>query len=216
MRRLVAVACALAAIAGLAYPYPAQAAEPQTILTIGDSWNEGVGDRVTSNGLGWSPATAKALGLPLTRDGKGGSGYVNPTTYGAGVFGDRVYRHKADGYRVVIIQGSTNDKAYLSRLAGNANWTLKAAKARYPSARLVVVGPVSISGRNDAETLAVRDKLRAAAAVAGVPFVDGIAEGWFVPGDWSRYSNAATGHPNDAAYQLIGQRVAADVKRMGY
>jgi lysophospholipase L1-like esterase len=192
---------------------PAQAAT-NPLLVIGDSWTQGVGDRVSSNGLGWSPVAASLLGMALTQDGKGGSGYVNRTTYGDNTFGQRVYRHPADAYRTVIFQGSTNDKAYLSTLAANANMTLRAAKKRYPSALIVVVGPTSISGTSDAATVKVNDKLRAAAWAAGVPFIDAIGEGWFVPGDWSRYSDAATGHPNDAAYQVIGRHIADDVANL--
>jgi lysophospholipase L1-like esterase len=124
------------------------------------------------------------------------------------------YRHPADVYRTVIFQGSTNDKALLSTLASNANMTLRAAKKRYPSALIVVVGPTSISGTSDAATVKVNDKLRAAAWAAGVPFIDAIGEGWFVPGDWSRYSDAATGHPSDEGYKVIGRHIADDVANL--
>lgn len=200
----------LASLQLLGSPAPAHAASTPQLLVIGDSWTEGVGDRNPSNGLGWSPVTASLLGARLTQDGKGGSGYANRTTYGDNLFGTRVYQHR-DVYRWVVLQGSTNDKAYTSVLAGKANATLKAAKARYPHAVIVVVGPTAIAGSPDAATVKVNDKLRAAANAADVPFVDAIGDGWFRSGDWSRYSDAATGHPNDAAYGVIGRHLAADL-----
>jgi len=202
--------------ASLTVAVPAEAAT-DSLLVIGDSWTEGVGDRVSSNGLGWAPVTASLLGMPLTQDGKGGSGYVNRTTYGDNTFGQRVYRHPADAYDVVILQGSTNDKAYVSTLASNANMTLKAAKKRYPSALIVVVGPTAISGTPDAATVKVNDKLRAAAWAADVPFIDAIGEGWFRPGiAWkdNPYVDQATGHPSDAGYRVVGEHVASDVANL--
>jgi lysophospholipase L1-like esterase len=209
--RIGALACATIPLLAALTAQPAQALTPNTLLDLGDSWSQGVGDRNPDNGLGWAPVTASLLSARLTQDGKGGSGYVNPTAYGAGTFDQRVYRHPANAYRWVVIQGSTNDRNYLSSLAGSANMTLRAAKARYPSARIVVVGPTAVNGAPDATTLTINAKLKSAASAAGVVYIDAIAEQWFRPGDWGRYSDAATGHPNDAAYTVIGKHVAADI-----
>lgn len=200
--------------ASLTVAAPAEAAT-NDLLTIGDSWNYGVGDRDPSNGLGWSPVAASLLGARLTQDGVGGSGYVNRACFKScgGTFDQRDYHHPAGAYDIVVFQGSTNDKEvpYIGQLAGAANMTLKTAKRRHPNALIVVVGPTAINGSPNAATVKVNDKLRAAAWAADVPFIDAIGEGWFVKGDWSRYSDAATGHPNDAAYRMIGRHIAADL-----
>jgi lysophospholipase L1-like esterase len=216
--RLLALLALPLVAASLTVAAPAEAST-NDLLALGDSYTEGVGDNVPGNGEGWAPVAAKILGARLTQDGRGGSGYANPTAYGAGIFDSRLYRHPADSYRWVVIQGSTNDKKYLAAdpagYAGKVNMTVRAAKVRYPHATVVVVGPVSVSGTTDAETLRINDTLRRYAAYNHVPFIDAVGEGWFkagmVPSSWSRYSDPATGHPNDAAYTVIGQHVAADI-----
>ncbi len=219
-RRTVA-ALAAAAVVGVLWPFPAHAATPALtlparprVLIVGDSYTQGVGDDDASNGLGWAPEAAAALGWQATVDGRGGSGYVNPTTYSAGTFASRLWRHPANGYDLIVIQGSSNDQHYSATvLAGAVNMTLRTVRRRYPSAKVVMVGPTNPYG-NTANYATVDAKLKAGAVRYGVPFVDPMVEGWFVAGDGAKYANQADGHPSDAGYKVIATRFVADVKEM--
>jgi len=183
------------------------------VLLVGDSYTEGVGAEPISNGYAFK--VAEPLGWTLTRDGRGGSGYVNPTTYGAGIFAERLPRHPTDAYDLVVLQGSSNDVRYgNAELDANLDATLQIVRDRYPRAQVLMVGPTNPYGNPSPDLLRVNGEVKAAAAAWGVPFIDPLAESWFVPGDGRWAANPANGHPSNAGYQRIADRFVAGVRAL--
>lgn len=183
------------------------------MLLVGDSYTEGVGAEPSSNGYAYK--IAEPLGWALTRDGRHGSGYVNPTTYGAGIFADRLLKQPADAYDLIVLQGSSNDIRYTAaELDTNLATTVRIVRERYPRAQLLMLGPATPYGRPDPEFIRVNDQVKAAAAGTGAVFVDPVAERWFVPGDGTWAANPANGHPSNAGHQRIADRFVADVRAL--
>lgn len=222
--RRVLVAGLLAMCALLPVGAAAHAAEPAPpaplnlpaqprVLLIGDSYTQGVGAVPESEGYAYK--IAEPLGWTLTIDGFGGSGYANPTTYGAGIFASRLWKHPADAYDLVVLQGSSNDAKYTdSVLAGDINMTLRTVQRRYPHAKVLMMGVTNPYGSPSPDLQRIDGKLKSYAAMYGVPFIDPLAEQWFVPGGGKIYANPTNYHPSNAGHQLMADRFVTDVKAM--
>lgn len=189
--------------------------KPRT-LVIGDSYSVSTG--ATPNTAGWAFQLDSLLGGSTTVDGVGGTGYVNPGP--SGTFNDRLWRHLADAFDLVVLQGGSNDVRITdgvwrwssSQIAGGVNQAIRTVLRRYPRAQLVLLGATSPYGSYGQDRLTINAILKRYAGYYSVPFVDPIAEVWFRPGDGKMYADAATGHPNNAGYQVMAQRFVADMR----
>jgi len=201
---------------------PAQAASRLSlpanprVLVLGDSYTQGSGADPLTNG--WAYLIGAPLGWQVAVDGKGGSGYANPTTYGAGTFGQRLDKRFATyptiGYDLIVLQGSSNDQKYLSTLAGKIKTTIRTARKLYPSAQILMLGPTTPYGSPGSSLLAVNDKLNSAASAYKINFINALSEKWFVPGDGSWAANPTNGHPSNAGHAHIAERFVQDVKAL--
>lgn len=213
---------ALSLLLALLGSTPARAASPALVLPdhpkvllLGDSYTKGIG--ATSKKEAYAYKIAEPLGWDLTIDGKSGTGYVDPSGDGADTFAERMWQHPHSAtdvaYDLVVIQGSSNDRKYTkAEVAGRINLTIRTSRRLWPQAQIILMGPTN-PWANVAEYALVNDKLEAAAAVYGIPFIDPMGEQWFVPGDGERYANLENGHPNDAGYELMARWFVADVKK---
>jgi acyl-CoA thioesterase-1 len=192
-----------------AAPGTSASAQDPTVVFLGDSYTVGVG------GTGYVSRTAAELGWVAYAQGESGTGYRNPSTVpGQTVFGDRLAGVVAADPDVVVVQGSTNDVGQRPELVQAAAATLYAAlHASLPSARLVVLGPLSPPDVDAGAVLALRNALVAAASAAGLPYIDPVAGGWLSPPD-GLFADGI--HPNDAGYAQLSDDLAAALHRLGY
>jgi lysophospholipase L1-like esterase len=201
---------------------PARAASPvlvlpdhPKVLLLGDSYTKGIG--ATSKKKAYAYRIAEPLGWDLTIDGKSGTGYIDPSGDGADTYAERMWQHPHGAtdvaYDLVVIQGSSNDRKYTkAEVAGRINLTIRTSRKLWPQAQIVLMGPTN-PWANVAEYAMVDDRLAAAAAANGIPFIDPMGEQWFVPGDGERYANPENGHPNDLGHELMARRFVADVRK---
>lgn len=181
------------------------------VLLLGDSYTEGVGASPKTNGYAFK--VAAPLGWTLTIDGKGGSGYNNPTTYGAGTYADRLVKQPADAFDLVVLQGGSNDDRYDSvTVKPMIEKALNVVASRFPKAKLVVVGPSNPYGSANADRLRINDLLVSVLAPRSVPYVNPIAEKWFMPGDGSMFADAASGHPSNAGHAHLRSLFVRDMQ----
>lgn len=184
------------------------------VLVLGDSYTEGLGADPLTNG--WAYLIGAPLVWQVTVDGKGGSGYANPTTYGAGTFAQRLNKRLSTyptvAYDLIVLQGSSNDQKYLSTLAADIKTTIRKTRKLYPSAQILMLGPTTPYGNPGPDLLAVNDRLKRAASTYKINFINPLGEKWFVPGDGSWAANPTNGHPNNAGHAHIAQRFVEDVK----
>ncbi|MCY0906147.1 SGNH/GDSL hydrolase family protein [Arthrobacter sp. H14-L1] len=187
----LAVVCVLAGLATVsvrADPAPprtgAVASNPNAtqVVIIGDSLSTGYG---TSAELAWphlvEDGTAQRIRpLQITNAAANGSGYLSVGD-GDRTFASEISESVTAATKVVLIFGSENDMGSDNTELKNAAAAAYAqAKAAAPAAAIIAVGPPSYTTTPDPELLQVRDQDQAAAAEAGITFIDPIQNQWFM------------------------------------
>lgn len=223
-KRLLVVGAAVAAIAVGVGVFAATNAHPPieavifephtgssfTIAVIGDSWGAGAGSDSNTGFSSFGTIATRQLGVNGVIFAARGTGYTTTSTAG-GVYSERLARVAAAEPDLVVVQGSVNDARQSSAEAvGSASKQLfDDLKAWLPGAVIVATGPMDAPITVPAETAAASAAIRASALEEGVHFIDPVAEGW-LPLDNDLFSDGL--HPNQAGYELIGARLAEDLK----
>ncbi|MCW2809736.1 MAG: lipolytic protein family, partial [Friedmanniella sp.] len=218
----LAVLLLVAVLAGCAVVTPAGPADGATApppaasgvraLILGDSYTEGRGAVPLTEGYAYQ--VGARLGWDVTVSGVGGSGYLNPGPQLAGDYRTRLAAQPATPMDVVVLQGSSNDSKYpLEQLVPAVQATVAAVRARYPAARLLILGPVALYGQPIPAVAAVHDQLRAYALAHDITFIDPIEEAWFVRGESRVVANPENGHPSNVGHARIADLFVRDVQR---
>jgi acyl-CoA thioesterase-1 len=193
-------------------PPPVAAARPR-VLIFGDSYTEGAGAVPVTKGYAY--LVGDKLGWDVTVDGVGGTGYLAPGPKKQGTFLVRLRAAPPGPFDIVVLQGSSNDERQpIARLGPAVDATLGAAQARYPDARIVLMGPVPLYGSVPLTKRAVDDTLREHAAKHGLDFLDPVAEVWFTHGESKTMANPTNGHPSNLGHERIRDRFVLDMARL--
>lgn len=187
------------------------------VLIVGDSYTEGWGATPTSKGYAY--LVGEPLGWRVTSDGVGSTGYTNSGLKKQGTYEQRVQKAPARKFDLVVLQGGSNDEgAKASDLELAVDATIHTAQQRYPTARIVLMGPVDPHGSGSSSRGAVNAVLTRYARAHSLPFVNPMGERWFKPQDAADLiggpSSPAQGHPNNAGYARIAERFVEDIKRL--
>lgn len=176
--------------------------DPPSVTIVGDSWSEGIG----ATGLhGFAELAPEQLGWNHRLLAVGGSGYVAP---GRGsTFGERIDRAVAGDPDVVVLQGSQNDRhATPEALRDAAASTLMRMRAAAgPDTVILVIGAARTPDWDGATIDPINDAVGEAAELAGVRFVDPVAERWIDPEDERVWMDGS--HLNDVGHQLVADRL---------
>jgi lysophospholipase L1-like esterase len=154
-----------------------------------------------TGGHGYAPLAAERLGWEYDLLGINGSGYLAPG--GGGAYAERVDAAVALEPDLIVVQGSLNDSfADLGQLDQAAADTLRRLhEAAGDAAAIVVVGAPHTPGTAPDVIERINSAIAAAAAAAGVTFVDPARENWTDPADLSIWADEL--HPNDVGHQRI-------------
>jgi lysophospholipase L1-like esterase len=173
------------------------------VAFIGDSWTAGTG---ASDGPGYAERTIDQLGWHGHVLGVGGSGYVAPGPEQP--FAGRIRPALDAEPDVVVVQGSINDTATdVATLAAAAMRTLeRLAREAAPGTRFLVLGASHTPGTTAEAVDGINAAVAAAAASAGLMFVDPAAENWTDPADPAIWADPW--HPNDLGHQRVADRLA--------
>ena len=189
---------------------PTTGVEPK-VLIFGDSYTEGWG--AASPSAGYAYLVGEPLHWEVTVDGVGSTGYVNPGKKNQGTYLTRLDRLEPQPYDLIVLQGSSNDaKMPAAEVAPAIEQTVAAVRAKYPGARLMMLGPAALYGRPTAALVEVSEVLSGYARRNQIPFIDPVADDWFRPGDAETYANPENGHPNDQGYAYIADRFIRAVR----
>ena len=182
-----------------------------TIAVIGDSWSAGAGSDSNTSFSSFGTIATRQLGVKGVIFAARGTGYTTTSTAGR-VYSERLARVAAVEPDLVVVQGSVNDaRQSPAEAVGSASKQLFSdLKAVLPGAVIVATGPMDAPITVPAETAASSAAIRASALAEGVHFIDPVAEGW-LPLDDALFSDGL--HPNQAGYDLIGARLAEDLKQ---
>lgn len=180
------------------------------LLTVGDSFTAEPNPTDAANGyVAWPHLLAQRLGMDVENRAVPGAGFINQ---GIGVWPSRFSRQlltaQVAAPALVVIFGSVNDRgADGVELRTTAFATLRAARAKFPNAKHLWVGPQwsGLSPR-PADVTAARDAvLNAVWAQDWQSWMDPLDQGWF-PTSHPEWWGPDGFHPN-----ALGQQHIADL-----
>ena len=179
-----------------------------TVRFIGDSWTVGRG---ATDLYGYAVRTADQLGWHAQVLGVAGSGYSVPGPH-RNVFAERIEAAVATRAEVIVVQGSLNERRSTPEaLARAATATLTDLRAQAdPGTRILVIGACYNPGTPDATIDWINEAIGAAAAEAGLPFVEPAAQGWLDPDDPRLWAD--TIHPSDLGHEVFARRLVPELQ----
>jgi acyl-CoA thioesterase-1 len=184
-------------------------AQPR-VLVFGDSYTAGYGAAAPETD-GFARVLPRYLpGWDIAVEGVGSTGYLKAGNDGQGTFLQRIERLSyGDEFQLVILQGGSNDQN--AGLPDAVDATVTALRERFPSAQLVMLGPVSVSTNSNANKRYVNAVLQEYARDHRIAFISPLYERWFPTTSQSEWVNIEVGHPNTAGYDHMAQKLAADL-----
>ena len=204
-----------AADAGPAVPEDAVAVQRAgaRALFFGDSYFVG-GGCSPDRRRGMARVAGAELGYRTIIRGAGGTGFVAANRdYGIPAYLAQIRAGAFDvrNPRLVVIEGGSNDVGRpVRKIRRNAKKVLLIAERRFPSARLVLVGPMQTYGPWS-DTNRIKRSLRSLARGLGVRFVN--PQRWTSGHDEWLCDDYV--HPTYAGHQILGHRLAVALKRRG-
>lgn len=180
------------------------APKPQSVF-IGDSYTNSAG--ASSTIAGWPMIAADDLGWFLNVAADSSSGYITKGQKGF-TASDLIDQANVPGAKYVVIADGYNDFVGAG-YDGAVGDTLDKAKAKWPEAKIVVIGPWSPSARAAEAKAKTRDIIAGEAKERGIPFIDPIAANWT---DNPAMIGSDGLHPTDAGHEAIGKKAAQAIK----
>jgi acyl-CoA thioesterase-1 len=180
-------------------------APPVRAAFLGDSYTVGVGD---DDEGGYVRPVAERFGWEALVFGQTGTGYVDPGDVDPGSvpYPDRIPEVIAAEPDVVVVQGSTNDARRPEDVQAAALELFTALREGLPETQIVAVGPVLPPIESSGDVRRVTEAVAAAAAAAGVPFLDPVAEEW-LPFQREALYDGDLLHPSPAGYDQFADRL---------
>lgn len=201
-----------------AYPDPPPIVLPANAraVFIGDSWTEGY--NATPESKGFAYLTEAAMGWTGPVLGASGTGY----TKGKGevpnyvpAYADRIKSFPEDqDTQIVIIQGSGNDLhlADTADFVTIADKVITTAKAKFPKAAIVLVGPCATAAPPDTRLQSLDRHMQAAARRNVLHYVSCAQEDWINAANVATVIDPQTGHPSTEGHAYLAERLTADLR----
>lgn len=188
-------------------PAKLQFAEGTKAVFFGDSWTYGQG---VPYGQSFASEAGRVLGFDAEVHGGPGTGYLNAGPKGEGTYLTRINALPGSDASLLIMQGSVNDQPMNPLdLPDAVRAALDAAKAKFPRAQVVLVGPARNLRTNDA-LLAHQDSLmKQVAAERSLNYVSPIDGGWVTPANVEQILDPATNHPSVAGHKTLAADLVA-------
>lgn len=209
------------------------------VMVLGDSVSDG-SSYSTGAGCGtWFYRTARLLGMnDAWEQGRGGTGYITPGSFA--VFQDRlagdVYPYKPG--KLFVWGGYNDNTGSQSAISAAASTLYSSIKTNLPDTQVFVLGCWAPTGSPAGSIVNTDATLRAAALVAGFPFISpltgaiydslgnlvathgafitGTGKSGAVKGDGNAdlYIGADGVHPTDAGHVYLARRISAAVREL--
>ena len=192
-------------------PRPQPARMSSTVAFIGDSYVGG-SNMGGTKGNNFTAHLARQLSCQVLNTARGGTGFV---ARGAGVGSYQesqfpiVETQKPD---FVVVVASRND-ASEPNVGQAAIFLFTSIRRALPGVRLLLVGPIWINGEPPSSILNIRDQVKGAAQLLGVPFVDPLEEGWFA-GPAASLIGSDGVHPTDDGHLRMARLLGDDLIRL--
>lgn len=192
-------------------PSPASTTSPPAAVRravfFGDSFVAGRG--LQKGQLTAVQVAAKQLGWDATLLPGDGSGFTTGGTRGSHPYSARL-KALTTAPTVLVLQGGAADtSASAAALTAAADAVLKDLATRFPSTRVVMLGPVAMEQPQDGQLVRVDGTLREVAAAHHVTYLDPIALRWINPSNAPGFTAATGFYPNAAGHAFLGHKIAA-------
>jgi lysophospholipase L1-like esterase len=195
-------------------------AEAPVVMILGDSYTAGLPGVAPEQTF--AAETARRLKWQLIIAGRHGSGFVTPGRTGQAfttLFTEQLAWRPAPD--MIVVSGGHNDWPHsYDRVSSAARQLLTTIKRRWPTSRLVLMGPLWGSDPPP-KGLQVRDALQDVAGRLRVPFIDPLAEQWITGDIHSGIGNAPAyirrdgTHPTPAGNRYFADRFITDLRKLG-
>lgn len=195
-------------------------AKAPVVMILGDSYTAGLPDVAPEQTF--AADAARRLKWQLIIAGHYGSGFVSPgrshQTF-ATLFNEQLAWRPAPD--MIVVSGGHNDWPHsYDQVTTAARQLLTAIQHRWPSSRLVVMGPLWGSDPPP-KGLQVRDAVQDVAGRLRLPFIDPLAEQWITGDIHSGIGNAPVyirrdgTHPTPAGNRYFADRFVTDLRKLG-
>ncbi|MBJ7289896.1 MAG: SGNH/GDSL hydrolase family protein [Williamsia sp.] len=181
---------------------------------LGDSYTAGAKAGGLSKSFPRDVCRAKTARCVI--NGQDGTGFISTgnTLDGVSAYGDRILklsdRGNGDKPSLIVVQGGLSDPG-TAAVRTAASRVFAALKTAYPNARVLVVGPVQPRAFDPAVVTANRIAMRAAAADAGLRFLDPIGERWIQ--DRAMF-DADGKHLTASGYQVFADQIVLAINQV--
>jgi lysophospholipase L1-like esterase len=192
----------------------------QVVAVIGDSYMAGFG--VANANQGMAVVMANRLGMDLVNLAVGSTGYIN-----GGLSQTQSYPVQASSAiaahpSLYLVEGALNDWAAIYKY-GMSDLGAFATAAKELYARLVaeagadnviVVGPIWPTDEAPPQIYDIDRVLQRETELAGVDYIDPLAESWITPSNNDQYIGPDGLHPNVLGHQYIARRLADAIEEL--
>ena len=169
-------------------------------VVLGDSFSAGKGNpdgtptalQLAARRLGWTAV------LQVVK----GSGF----TTGASV-GERVAALSTAPTVLVLQAGASDTAAGPEDLTAAAGTVLDAVRRRFPTTRVVVIGPFAMEQPADGQLVRVDRTLAAVAKAHHVAYVDPIASAWITAANAGNLTSSTGFYPNAQGHAFLAQQL---------
>lgn len=206
-------------------PTPAPTREPVTIpaslleagtktLIFGDSWTDGY--IAQPREAGYAYVIAEKFGWNNEVIARGGTGYSNRGPDGRGMYAESLGALPADEeVQLVILQGGLNDIYGATDAATHQKDVAAAfatAKVRFPSATIVVLGPLQASFPLPVRLREVDAVIQVEARAAGLAYISPLSEGWISVNSYDALMDKKAYHPNTEGHLHYAEKLEAALR----
>ncbi|MGV9937511.1 SGNH/GDSL hydrolase family protein [Streptomyces olivaceoviridis] len=161
---------------------------------------------------GWPSLVAEQLGMTLSLDAKGGTGYTTGGRQEGGrPYAQRIKRAIAAKPDVVVVEGSRNDTSPTKTRAAAAD-TLRRLRAGLPHARILVIGPI-YAFRRPISSHPIDEAVSTAAEKFSLPHLSAVHRGWFT-GSAHQFIGSDGVHPTNAGHAYLAKRIRPELTRL--
>ncbi|MFI7641049.1 SGNH/GDSL hydrolase family protein [Nonomuraea sp. NPDC049400] len=177
LRLIAPLAAMTALVPGCAGEERAKPSPKPVMMFVGDSF--AVGSGPVPRWETYASETARRLGFEPVIAGAGGTGYLNTgrvgRTFQRSFETELAWRPAPD---LLVISGGHNDRRWSpARVGDAAARLLKEVRTRWPRTKVVMVGPIWLSG-TPRKAYGMRDALAKVAGREGVTFLDPLRHRW--------------------------------------
>ncbi len=187
---------------------PAAPAAVVRAAVLGDSFSAGKGN--ASGTLTALQLATRALRWTTTLQNVKGSGFTTLTNSVA----SRLATVPTAPTVLVLQAGASDTAASPAQLTSAAGAVLDTVRRRFPSTRVIVVGPVAMEQPADGQLVRVNRTLAAVAKARKVAFVDPIASGWITPANAGRLTSSTGFYPNAKGHAFLAERLEAALAKL--